>query len=199
MDTETGRHRFHKIILPAALILSAVFLLCAARRLDGFAQWYSVTIYPLIVGSVGRLFGLLPFSLSEILCAVLPLLIIADAVRLMIHASRRGEKKLTAVKILLQHIFLIASLLLFQVGREVHFMGDQCRLLCALAPSAKFPRRGNGLALHAKRRDGTCHKPDQPSWRHLFSGEVTRDQKRVTLNTIHVARRIHPLCHKAPF
>ncbi len=112
MDTETGRHSFHRIILPAAFILSAVLLLCAARRLDGFAQWYSVTIYPLIVGSAGRLFGLLPFSLSEILCSVLPLLIIADAVRLMIHASRRGDRKLTAVKIFLQHVFTLASVLL---------------------------------------------------------------------------------------
>ena len=112
MDTETGRHSFHRIILPAAFILSAVLLLCAARRLDGFAQWYSVTIYPLIVGSVGRLFGLLPFSLSEILCSVLPLLIIADAVRLMFQASRRGDRKLTAVKIFLQHVFTLASVLL---------------------------------------------------------------------------------------
>lgn len=50
-----------------AIFPLAVILNLAARLVPGFAEWYAVHIYPLIVGSLGRLCSLLPFSVSEIL------------------------------------------------------------------------------------------------------------------------------------
>ena len=47
------------------LILTVVLQLCA-RTLPGFGTWYAHHIYPWIVGSVGRLTGLFPFSVVEI-------------------------------------------------------------------------------------------------------------------------------------
>ena len=37
-----------------------------ARSFSGFGNWYAENIYPVLVSTVGRLSGLLPFSLSEI-------------------------------------------------------------------------------------------------------------------------------------
>lgn len=47
------------------LIISAVLMILAAQHPD-FAEWYSENIYPLIVTSIGRLWGMLPFSASEL-------------------------------------------------------------------------------------------------------------------------------------
>ena len=47
-----------------AIFLLAVILNLAARLVPGFAEWYAVHIYPLIVGSLGQLCSLLPFSVS---------------------------------------------------------------------------------------------------------------------------------------
>lgn len=47
------------------LIISAVLMILAAQHPD-FAEWYSENIYPLIVTSIGRLWGILPFSASEL-------------------------------------------------------------------------------------------------------------------------------------
>lgn len=52
------------ILAGIALILALVFQV-SARRVPGFADWYAHHIYPLIVGSVGRVFGWFPFSVSE--------------------------------------------------------------------------------------------------------------------------------------
>ena len=51
-----------KGIISVILTAAAAFLSIAARKLPGFAQWYSTHLYPLWVGSVGRLMGYLPFS-----------------------------------------------------------------------------------------------------------------------------------------
>lgn len=37
----------------------------AARTFQGFGNWYAVHVYPLIVGTVGRLWGLFPVSAAE--------------------------------------------------------------------------------------------------------------------------------------
>ena len=52
----------------AGLVLAAVsgLLGLCARTVPGFAQFYSVTVYPLLAGTLGRLCSLFPFSLSEI-------------------------------------------------------------------------------------------------------------------------------------
>lgn len=54
-------------VLPCLFLFSAAFFLSlAARKIPGFAEWYAVTIYPVFVNTVGRLFSLLPFSAVEI-------------------------------------------------------------------------------------------------------------------------------------
>lgn len=49
-----------------ALLLLALILQLAARRIPGFADWYAHRIYPVLVGTIGRIFGIFPFSVVEI-------------------------------------------------------------------------------------------------------------------------------------
>ena len=90
------------LIASFALTGSALVLLLAARSAAGFAQWYSVSIYSLITGSLGRLTGTVGFSVAELIVLVLPLLIIAD--------FARCRKRIRAA---FAHLLLLASLLFF--------------------------------------------------------------------------------------
>lgn len=64
-------------IAGVVLAVLALVLGMVSRAAEGFAQWYSVHLYPLWVGSIGRLMGYVPFSVSEFL---LYLLVIAAVV-----------------------------------------------------------------------------------------------------------------------
>lgn len=56
-----------------SIVLAAVSVILAVsgRVVPGFAQWYGTHLYPLWVGSIGRLMGYFPFSVSEMLLYVL--------------------------------------------------------------------------------------------------------------------------------
>lgn len=48
------------------LLLALAFLgMAAARGDNGFADWYGTRVYPLIVGTLGRVLGIFPFSVVE--------------------------------------------------------------------------------------------------------------------------------------
>lgn len=58
------------------------------------AQWYAEHIYPKIVSSVGRVFGIFPFSVAEILLYAGILLLIGSAVRIIYRLiKKKAEKK----------------------------------------------------------------------------------------------------------
>lgn len=56
-----------KKIFTASVIMSilSVLLSLYARKIPGFAQAYSVTVYPVLKGLFARIFGIFPFSASE--------------------------------------------------------------------------------------------------------------------------------------
>lgn len=60
------RHTLHKLILSILLFFSSLLVLFISHRNSAFADWYSSVIYPFLVSSIGRFFGVLPFSVSEI-------------------------------------------------------------------------------------------------------------------------------------
>ena len=91
-------------ILIVIFLAAAGMLLFAARRFPGFAQWYSVTIYPALVGSIGRLSGVISWSVAELLCFLLPALIIIDLVLSGIRKHLGGA---------LIRFLLLASILFF--------------------------------------------------------------------------------------
>lgn len=63
MEKQKGKKR---TVAGVCLLVSAVLLQLAARNISGFATWYARNVYPLLVGSVGRIFGIFPFSVVEI-------------------------------------------------------------------------------------------------------------------------------------
>ena len=72
-----------KKIFAAGVIMSilSVLLSLCARKVPGFAQAYSVTIYPVLKGIFARIFGIFPFSVSEVGLYLLLLLCIFSVVK----------------------------------------------------------------------------------------------------------------------
>jgi len=113
MDTSSGKHsriedqtsrsggRF-VVAVSLLLILISAALSIASRTVSGFAQWYAVTVYPILQSGIGHLTGFIPFSVSEALCILLPFLIIADLI-VNRHKLRRSAK----------HLLLLISVLFF--------------------------------------------------------------------------------------
>lgn len=52
-------------VIGIILIILAWMLQVAARQIPGFATWYARHVYPLLVGAIGRFFGIFPFSVVE--------------------------------------------------------------------------------------------------------------------------------------
>lgn len=83
------------------LVLTAELQMCA-RTLPGFGTWYAHHVYPWIVGSVGRLTGLFPFSVVEIGLYGVILLLLLDVVRIAadvlkyVFGRRKGTAKILA-------------------------------------------------------------------------------------------------------
>ena len=70
-DGKAGKNRRRypagrRVFAGAVLLIGAFVLQTAARNLEGFGQWYAVTVYPVLVGTFGRFFGIFPFSASEL-------------------------------------------------------------------------------------------------------------------------------------
>ena len=98
----------HLSVTFSFLFLSAALLLfLAGRYIPGFADSYRAAMNPVILDSIGRFFGLFPFSVAEmLLCAAIPLLIL--------FARRR---------IFFRALFFLLSLgaLLFELNEGVYF------------------------------------------------------------------------------
>ena len=54
-------------LVAAGFAGASVLLLALANYITGFAQWYTVHLYDKAVNTMGRFFGMLPFSASEVL------------------------------------------------------------------------------------------------------------------------------------
>ena len=65
-DIMEKKRDFRCLVSGAVFLAAALALLAAARKIPGFADWYTVHVYPLWVNLLGRLFGILPFSAAEI-------------------------------------------------------------------------------------------------------------------------------------
>ena len=80
------------IILVSLLAAAgATALLALARCAEGFAQWYSENIYEVIVGSLGRVAGLLHFSVSEVLLYLVIAAAATFVIRLVLRKVRKTE------------------------------------------------------------------------------------------------------------
>ena len=106
-------------ILSLIMTAAAVGLYAAARLHPGFAEWYSANVYPLLLVTVGRAAGLVPVSVSELICAVLPAVLLLDIILLI----RRRRVSARPFMTFMKHILLIVSLLmlLYSAGCGVNY------------------------------------------------------------------------------
>ena len=100
-------------LISVFLLFISGLLLTAARRFPGFAPWYAATVYPFCVGIFGRISGLLHFSLSEILCAAIPMILIADLIVCISGSLKRESRASGGLLRFITHTILLVSVLLF--------------------------------------------------------------------------------------
>ena len=74
------------------------------------AQWYTEHIYPKIVTSVGRIFGVFPFSVAELLLYTGLMLLVGSAVRLLYRLLRKRAESKEGVRYL-KRLGIIALIL----------------------------------------------------------------------------------------
>ncbi len=102
----------------SVIFLFTVVLNAAAILLEGFADWYTLRIFPLWVNTLGRLTSIFPFSVGEfmIIIGVLWLVVLAVSAILIFDAKKEPRIRKFAVSFakatppLLVIIFLIMSL-----------------------------------------------------------------------------------------
>lgn len=100
----------------AALLLAAGGLTSAlAGRLPGMAEWYSTHIYPIIVATVGRFFGIFPFSFAEMGLYALILTVIVTGIYTSLKIIRKKSRPLWALYYLSGLILTAAVLLALYV------------------------------------------------------------------------------------
>ena len=91
--TVSGKERHstkYRLITAVILLsLSAVFMVTAAR-VPAFAEWYSQTVYPVLVSVIGRIMGIFPFSVAEICLYGLILGLILSVVLSVRKIIRKG-------------------------------------------------------------------------------------------------------------
>ena len=106
-------------------ILLAVTLLLQllARKVPGFAQWYSVTVYRSLVATIGRLTSVFPFSVVEMLLYALILAVLAGFGFVIRQVICGRWKWWIAIARSIQTVLLTASILFFSytVGCGINY------------------------------------------------------------------------------
>lgn len=92
-----------KVICSIACLAVSAGLILLAKSISGFAEWYSASVYDAIVGIVGRITGIVPFSVVEILLYIFIVPIIYRIISLLLKKHTSAE--------FLSSIVLISSVL----------------------------------------------------------------------------------------
>lgn len=88
-DKKQKKHKstIYRIAASVILFLLSAALMVLSANAPAFAEWYSENIYPLAVNSIGRLSGLIPFSVSEMGIYILLTLFVFTLVRMIIKIA----------------------------------------------------------------------------------------------------------------
>ena len=81
-----GRYIRIRLSATAILLLGSALLMILAARTANFAEWYSEHIYPIAVESIGRVCGMIPFSVSEIGIYILILALLITLIRMIVKS-----------------------------------------------------------------------------------------------------------------
>lgn len=106
-STSTSRP-LHKVCYGALLCLFSFLLLFSAQKYRVFADWYSDNIYTLLVSTIGRFFGIFPFSFVEIALYLVISGILASFFRMLIRTFQRKTCNWSGYA---ANLFLFASII----------------------------------------------------------------------------------------
>lgn len=110
------KHVRCRLLAAVILLLMSAALMILSARVPDFAEWYSEYIYPLAVNTIGRVSGMVPFSVSEIGIYILLATFFATLMRMIIKAAG-GRKKGKASPVLfaswISGVLLAAGILAF--------------------------------------------------------------------------------------
>ena len=113
------------LLLTVIALLSSSLLMLLTTTVDGFAQWYSTNIYPFWVNTIGRFFGIAPFSVAEILLYLLVVLFLGSIAFTIIKIITRKEKILWFFRWLTSIILLMSILMLsFILNAGINYHRD---------------------------------------------------------------------------
>lgn len=101
-----------KGITGCVLLAAGFALLFASRIFRGFADWYSTYIYSVWVGTIGRIMGYVPFSMSEVLLYLLSVILVVRAGAMGLAVVRKYDWRGMA-RSRLVNLMLLAGLLFF--------------------------------------------------------------------------------------
>ena len=167
-STVKGRPFPLTVLLTLVFLGAALLLQLAARKVPGFGQWYAVTIYPLITGSLGRFMGIFPFSVTELGLYLLIVLFVVSLVR----SWRRPLK-------ILGRLLFGASLLffLFTVNCGINYYRQPFSSLSGLTiqPSSSQELYDLCSWLVKQIQDSVRQLEDQASEENGFSGQTSRE------------------------
>lgn len=94
------------------LLLSAALMILSAK-VPAFAEWYSEYIYPLAVNSIGRISGMLPFSVSETGIYILLAAFFVTMIRMIIRIAKKDCTPDPAFSSWISCVLLAAGVLAF--------------------------------------------------------------------------------------
>lgn len=115
------KRRICYYIYVCALIIITIVLNISARKNVSFAEWYSTHIYKLLVTTVGRTIGFLPFSLYELLIIfgiALLFFVLSKTVYLII--KKHGRKILTMYARVFALLLTVLALFTINCGVNYH-------------------------------------------------------------------------------
>ena len=98
MTRSTGSGRelsgsMRRCIAAVILLLLSAALMILSANVPAFAEWYSESIYPLAVNCIGRICGLVPFSVSEVGIYILLTAFFVTLVRMVIKIAGYKERR----------------------------------------------------------------------------------------------------------
>lgn len=99
-----GKSRENKLIGITVFLLTLSFAFqIIARNVPGFGDWYAKYVYPVLVGTIGRLTNLVPIAVVELIAYVLLLFCVYDVVR---H-FREGKRLIVRTLFLISCLFFL--------------------------------------------------------------------------------------------
>lgn len=167
-STVKGRLFPLTVLLTLVFLGAALLLQLAARKVPGFGQWYAVTIYPLITGSLGRFMGIFPFSVTELGLYLLIVLFVVSLVR----SWRRPLKILGRLLFGASRLFF-----LFTVNCGINYYRQPFSSLSGLTiqPSSSQELYDLCSWLVEQIQDSVRQLEDQASEENGFSGQTSRE------------------------